>query len=208
MLLRPYRVLIRFIPLFAVLIAASQVTAQQKAPIPPASPKSEDRDTSASKPLATGESTQSPPAESAASNSSGPPWVELSDFAMRQEGLGSVFSVNYRLVEGTPEPGAQYVWIVAQPLGVVVRYIDEPVNLGRKQGSLEMRAASFVMGMGSVQTYVAKRLPSSRRIPFGNEEFEKISEVVTLGQASRPAQRLRLRRDASQPGSRGSLGPA
>ena len=49
-----------------------------------------------------------------------------------------------------------------------------------------MRAASFVMGMGSVQTYVAKRLPSSRRIPFGNEEFEKISEVVTLGQASRP----------------------
>ncbi len=105
MLLRPYRVLIRFIPLFAVLIAASQVTAQQKAPIPPASPKSEDRDTSASKPLATGESTQSPPAESAASNSSGPPWVELSDFAMRQEGLGSVFSVNYRLVEGTPEPG-------------------------------------------------------------------------------------------------------
>lgn len=117
------------------------------------------------------------------------PWVVLSNLSFKREGIAGVFEADYELVEGKPEEGAEYVWVVEVAAGRLKKYAQFPVKLDPPRGHLR----EALRGLGSTamnpQTYFAKKTKKPAESRSRGPASEKISGVLKEGEAKSAAKR-------------------
>lgn len=137
----------------------------------------------------------SQPAANASAAAGNQPWVVLSDFQVKREGIKSTVTVNYRFAEGAPAPGTKYHWIIEEQKGVsnFVSFIDEPVELNASGGTLTTEARIGI-GPGTMATVIAV---GPRSTSGGVPEPEHISGMLYEGQRESSVERQTPEQEAT-----------
>lgn len=76
-------------------------------------------------------STPMPPMGNSGANVASAPgrfWIVLSNMRSRSQGINTIYHVDYQVVGGAPEPGADYVLWLGSDNGLIQHYIDKEVN--------------------------------------------------------------------------------
>jgi hypothetical protein len=103
-------------------------------------------------------------------------WVVLSEFNQQ----AGAFSIDWRVAHGPIDAKSEYYWIVesSSPSAPDVKYLSFPVDLNQQQGKLE-GTSKEVLELepdGYYTSYIASKQGS---------EFEKVSGILKLGEASK-----------------------
>ena len=118
-------------------------------------------------------STPMPPMGNSGANVASAPgrfWIVLSNMRSRSQGINTIYHVDYQVVGGAPEPGAQYVLWLGSDNGLIQHYIDKEVNFSGR-GTVEILAG---IGMhGTMKAYAAKTA--------GYQKWEPVSGEIRLG---------------------------
>ncbi len=118
------------------------------------------------------------------------PWVVLSNLSFKREGIAGVFEVDFELVEGEPEDGAEYVWVVEVGVGTrLKKYAEFPITFEPERGHLRNAARGLGSVAGDAETYIAKKSAKPEDPPARGPAQEKISGVLKQGEAKSAAKR-------------------
>jgi hypothetical protein len=118
------------------------------------------------------------------------PWVVLSNLTFKREGIAGVFEVDYKLVEGAPEEGAEYVWVVQVGVGTrLQKYAEFPITLKPEGDHLKNGARGLGSVADNAETYFAKRTEPLEGSSLRRPANEKISGVLKQGEEESAAKR-------------------
>jgi len=114
----------------------------------------------------------------------------LSNLTFKKERIAGVVEVDYKLAEGKPEVGVEYVLVVEVGVGTRLRkYSEFPIALEEK-GHLRHGARGLGTTVESVAAYIARKAKAKPDAPPARgPSLDKISGVIKIGQDQSAAKR-------------------
>jgi hypothetical protein len=117
------------------------------------------------------------PAQAANINPSDRLWVVVRNLAIRNMGITSEITADWEVVQGSPEPGAEYVLRVSDgdSGSIIEHYVDFDVDLNQRSGKVSEGVRGPTFGLrGGMIAVVGKK-------GFGRDGFEAVSGKARPG---------------------------
>ena len=108
----------------------------------------------------------------------GPLWIVVKNLQVRNEGINTDITADWEVVQGSPDPDADYVLRVSDgdSGGQVERYVDFDVHLGQESGTFSGGIRGDTFAAKGLYAILGKRITVK-----GEDELEPVSGKAPLG---------------------------